>query len=75
MERDDRRAEVHFVELAGPGARAALAPVAAEARAAGGAVELLAAVDQADLWLLLVRGASPAVPQGARHWRFRPEQP
>lgn len=75
METEAAEALVHFVELAGPGAPAELARAAARARAAGADVELLAAVDQAELWVLLVRGASPTVPPGARHWRFRAEVP
>ena len=71
MDIEARDALVHFVELAGPAARAVLERSAARARAAGAAVELLAAEDQADLWLLLVRGAAPDVPSDARHWRFR----
>ncbi len=67
--------DVRFFELAGSDARAALAPLADAWRRAGAEVELLAAVDQGDLWLLVARGGREPdalpVPQRARTWRFR----
>lgn len=67
--------DVRFVELAGADARAALVALADAWRRAGADVELLAAVDQEDLWLLVARGGgerdAPGVPQRARVWRFR----
>ncbi|MDF1522642.1 MAG: hypothetical protein P1P87_07465 [Trueperaceae bacterium] len=72
--RDDG-ASVRFVELAGTDATRVLRALAADWRAAGAAVELLASTDQPDLWLLVARGgdpgAGPAAPTGARVWRFR----
>jgi hypothetical protein len=72
-------ADVRFFELAGPDARAALDALAAAWRRAGADVELLAAVGQPDLWLLVARGgaepASPAAPPAARVWRFRKVAP
>ena len=67
--------EVRFFELAGTDAAATLAPLADAWRRTGAAVELLAAVDQDDLWLLVARGGdeppAPPVPTGTRVWRFR----
>jgi hypothetical protein len=67
--------DVRFVELAGADARAALLPLADAWHRAGADVELLAAVDQEDLWLLVARGGGephgPDVPKRARVWRFR----
>lgn len=67
--------DVRFFELAGPDARGALAPLAEACRRTGADVELLAGVDQDDLWLLVARGGSEPdalrVPLGARVWRFR----
>lgn len=67
--------DVRFFELAGPDARAALTPVSDAWRRTGAEIELLAAVDQDDLWLLVVRGGREPdalpVPRGARVWRFR----
>ena len=67
--------DVRFFELAGADARVALAPLADAWRRTGADVELLTAVGQDDLWLLVARGgtepeAAP-VPPGARAWRFR----
>jgi hypothetical protein len=71
--------DVRFFELAGADAPAALAPLALAWRRAGADVELLAAVDQRDLWLLVARGGGEAlatpVPTGARVWRFRSVAP
>ncbi|MFN2321936.1 MAG: hypothetical protein ABR510_03130 [Trueperaceae bacterium] len=71
--------DVRFFELAGPDARAALAPLADAWRRTGALVELLSAVDQDDLWLLVVRGGHEPealpVPRGARVWRFRSVAP
>lgn len=68
-------ADVRFFELAGAGARAALGSLADACQRAGADVELLSAVDQDGLWLLVARGGtelpSLAVPTGARVWRFR----
>ncbi len=66
---------MRFFELAGTDARGVLAPLADAWRRTGADVELLTAVDQDDLWLLVARGghepdAAP-VPSGARVWRFR----
>jgi hypothetical protein len=67
--------EVRFFELSGTDAADALAPLADAWRGAGADVELLAAIDQDDLWLLVARGggepAAPRVPTGTRVWRFR----
>lgn len=67
--------DVRFFELAGTDARAALAPLADAWQRTGADVELLAAVDQDDLWLLVARGGHEPdvlpVPRGARVWRFR----
>ena len=71
--------EVRFFELAGTGARGALAPLAEAWRRAGADVELLSALDQTDLWLLVARGGSEPrpypMPPGTRVWRFRSEAP
>lgn len=71
--------DVHFFELTGIDARSTLAPLAVAWRRVGADVELLAAVDRDDLWLLVARGGSePAslpVPAGARVWRFRSVAP
>ncbi len=71
--------DVRFFELAGAGARAALAPLADAWRRTGADVELLTAVDQDDLWLLVARGGREPealpVPIGARVWRFRSVAP
>lgn len=75
MNHDELATLVHFVELAGPDARTALTAVARAAATAGATVEWLAAEDQDDLWLLVVRGAAPAAPKGARIWRFRSVTP
>lgn len=73
--RDAAGADVRFFELAGVNARAALAPLADAWRSTGAQVELLSAVDQDDLWLLVARGGDEPdalpVPSGARVWRFR----
>ena len=74
-----RDLDVRFFELAGADARAALAPLAEAWRSAGADVELLLAVDQDDLWLLVARGGGEPgacpVPSGARVWRFRSVAP
>ena len=71
--------DVRFFELAGADAQAALAPLADAWRRTGADVELLIAVDQDDLWLLVARGGSEAealtVPPGTRVWRFRSVTP
>ena len=67
--------DVRFFELAGTEAQEALAPLAEAWRRTGADVELLTAVDQDDLWLLVARGGREPdalpVPSGARVWRFR----
>ena len=72
---DPAGADVRFFELAGADARTALAPLADAWRRAGAEVEVLAAVDQDALWLLVARGGGEPdalpVPSGARVWRFR----
>ena len=71
--------DVRFFELAGADAQATLEPIADAWRRSGANVELLTAVDQDDLWLLVARGGREPdalpVPRGARVWRFRSVAP
>ncbi len=65
---------VHFIELAGPAARALLAQQAERWRAQGVATTLLRSAERDDLWLLVgssARQPPPAQVAGARSWRFR----
>ena len=67
---------VHFVELAAPDAHEVLTALARRIAAEGTATELLRSTDQADLWLLLVRGEAPPtadLPGAARTWHFTAE--
>ncbi len=71
---------VRFFELAGPAARTVLEPLGRAWRTAGAQTELLASLDRADLWLLVVRGGSGAeraAPDdpALRTWRFRQVTP
>ena len=71
--------DVRFFELTGADARGVLAPLADAWRRSGADVELLTAVDQDDLWLLVARGGhepeATQVPSGARVWWFRSVAP
>ena len=69
----DQAEHVHFVELAGEGARERLETQAARWHADGVRTTLLHSADDADLWLLVGRAATmppPADVAGARTWRF-----
>jgi hypothetical protein len=73
--RDDARV-VRFFELAGAAGRAVLEPLGHAWRAAGARTDLLASLDRADLWLLVVHGGrdgavSAPVDPAIRTWRFR----
>ena len=69
----DEAEHVHFVELAGAGARERLATQAARWRAHGVHTTLLHSADDDALWLLIGRADTtppPADVAGARTWRF-----
>lgn len=71
---------VRFFELAGATGRAVLEPLGHAWRAAGARTDLLASLDRADLWLLVVhggRGGEVNVPDdpAIRTWRFREVAP
>ncbi len=72
----DRTPHTDFLELRGADAQTRLQSVAAAAPAAV-RTELLVSRDQADLALLVCRGAADdlaaiATPDGAARWRFAP---
>jgi len=69
----DEAEHVHFVELAGAGARERLATLAARWRDQGVRTALLHSADDDDLWLLVGRALTPppaADVADARTWRF-----
>jgi hypothetical protein len=69
----DEAAHVHFVELAGEGARERLSTQAAIWSAQGVRTTLLRSADDDALWLLVGRAVTPppaADVAGARTWRF-----
>lgn len=69
----DQVAHVHFVELAGADAPAALEDQAARWRSHGVRTRLLRSSDQEGLWLLIGEAAEPPPPATvalARVWRF-----
>ncbi len=68
--------EIRFFELASAAGRSVLEPLADAWRAAGARTDLLASLDRADLWLLVVRGGREEVVDAPhdpelRTWRFR----
>jgi hypothetical protein len=65
---------IHFIEMSGVDAEAALQTLAAACHAAGERAELLVSEDRPGLYLLMCWGDGPPdLPEtDLRHWKFRP---